>query len=591
MQIINGSLFCDSCFSYNCEHTTKYSEFFFNIFSDDTNGNNARDQSIHKKISYNIKKFKPAIDKNTLVVSEYITADMYNVSTFSDGSLVCNCPSFSTATKLQFTGRELSVGGDKQGKLQLYGCKHIVNLINSGVGSELLNAKTYPATNFQRFIASLLCPPENIEKIFTIPLTTTQAYFIVQRLLQHHGLDFKEVIKCLREGKPIPKVPFISVGIEHESGGVDLAKIKSLIQEQGYYGYIASSYYSLEEARKSIRQADDYKISGVIADVLSPNYCNVNVGKDSSISGLPNPFEVKSGRLFGLLGPNSIDGFAKFLKVLRDNGAKSNYSCGLHIHVGVPANKSIRQVADFVHCYQEAFICCLKYLVHPSRYNNSFCALYTQDEIERLKQGCYRDITRYKIINITNYLKKRNQAKNDPSSVYNSTIEYRIFNALSNDFIDENLKSLSLFHLKFIDMSLNKNFLTVDLIKNLYAEAKEIVKATQGEGVSTDVKKRMASALVFRWLLDKMDFNSDFSLWKTMRQTLENRFILYGSFKNILGEVSQEFSLAIMLVLDNNSEIYKNYLDVLQSKGIGIMEGVRARRRSRACMSNASVRM
>lgn len=520
----DGRIICEACLSDNCEHV----QAFGRLLGEKEDTQEALEvRDLVRRIE--TKKYKPPVSGTLLHVSDQGLVDLYRVSEYSDGSFLCTCPVCKTLKGISPTDAEIRI---KKGEgvfetIRLHGCKHIKK-VTAESGRAFREVYSYYPTTFQKVLLGMLCPPESVKTVAKIPLTTTQAYGIINALLKHHGIEFQEAVSAIRNGIPIPKFPFISVGIELEGGNVPHSQIKELIQAQGLYGYISDRYNSIDDAANRISNAEDLRRYGILAARLADDYCGINIGTDSSIHDIPHPFEVKSNRLSAIHGANSVAAFSNFLQALKDNGFKVNTSCGFHLHVGVSALTDSKQVGRAVVSYQELFLNSLKYLVHPSRLNNRYCQLYPRDSYQKLMSGRLSSVTldRYRIINLQRYLSVFRNFANP----YKSTIEYRIFNSTGGEKMGETVKSMTVFHAVLTDAMIFKQLITPDYVEKMKLTAKEVVE-NHADVVqfSENQREKIASALIFKQLLSELNFESSFKTWQEMGDTLKKRFIYYAT--------------------------------------------------------------
>lgn len=570
MNIRNGEIVCEVCGTNNCEHVLSFKRLLGRDFEDDDNGLEIRD--IIRRVER--KRHKPPISDTLLPVSKQGLVDLYKVSKFEDGSYFCTCPACKTLRGISPTDVDVKIKEDNGAfkTIKLHGCKHIKEAaMELGGGSNA--AYSYYPTLFQKLLLGMFCPPDSIENAARIPLTTTQTYAIVDALLKHHGLEFSEALRAIRRGETIPKFPFISVGIEFEAGNVSSTKIKELINSKGLYGYVSSIYNSIEEAARLISTSEDIRRYGVLSSNLATNYCGINVGTDSSISGLSNPFEIKSNRLTGIYGANSIAAFSDFLQELKENGMRVNTSCGLHIHVGVTALDSPRQIGKAIVSYQELFLNSLKYLVHPSRLSNRFCELYPRDLYPKLIAGQLREAasSRYRIINCKRYLSglMSFRRSRDINNIFSTTLEFRVFNAIGGE-VGKSVKSLAVLHAILMDSMLYKQAITPDLVEKIVSTAKETVENNADVSqLNSEQKEKIKSALIFKWLLEKFGFESNFGTWQEMGDTLKKRFAFYSTVLRS-NSVDKEFDEKLLNKLNDifyneNAGIYLEFKNLANS--------------------------
>lgn len=406
--------------------------------------------------------------------SAYTTRDLYQISLLDDGSFFCSCPGFLTG-KIQVTEGSVT-------------CKHIRDFIPKlelkkiKFQREQLKGKTKAEREagvfFQRrepsahqkgfvsFISGKSFREENLGSY-----TNSQIYHVIGEILKKQGIIYLEAedlyFKSLQNPeKKVSLLPFTSFGIELEAGGVVRSKIKEMAFNMGYPAYVSSGYRSIEEASShlmskrsafvgtggDLNKREVTSNSGVVCpEVLTDNYCLLNCGGDGSIR-LRDGFEIKSPRLMGIKGQNSLGSFTAFLEKLDQSGMAVDKSCGLHLHISAYGWR-LEEIKRLVQVWAELQGRIINYLVSPSRRNNHFAEKLSQEDIASISQGNFLSLGRYKSLNLSRVTLHPVSSPSEPmeNRYADGTFEIRLHNAVNGNMLAKKIAGWVVFNLKLFD--------------------------------------------------------------------------------------------------------------------------------------------
>jgi len=221
-------------------------------------------------------------------------------------------------------------------------------------------------------------------------------YWRVRMFSEYQGLSPQEVLNLLNKHAEISWIPVRKYGLEFE-GGIPLIK---------------------EEFAEILnRERIPYLITGYNHDIVS---C-WKIGSDSSVS-IPNlnSVEITSPQLIGL--GNSGMGFVEVERLLeiwnnclREHGFRDgvNRSCGGHVHVDVfdYSQADLFRLALLTYLSWDF----LKFLIPPSRRNNSYCKPLNEEFFRLLLQNCSPD--RYFVLNVQNFRNKHIEFRHWPGTL------------------------------------------------------------------------------------------------------------------------------------------------------------------------------
>jgi len=354
----NGTLVCLSCGSSDCEHVGLFREVY-------------GDMETLKNLSRFRRRERPGREEEGIRVSSEMTRDIYTVFKMSDGSYACNCPAF-------LTGKVALIDEGRKG----VACKHIKDM-QERVDDDHRFANS---TQYQGLLFKALTGDDGNLRNFR-HYTDGQAYIVIDELLKRQNLKFHEVENSLENGRAISILPAVSFGIEYEAGGLRRHRIAEILLNEGYFGYLTNVYRSVKantsvditRAAPGISQAGHGLI--VVPHRKAEESCFINSGTDTSIS-LPNGVEIKSPRLMGITGANSLRSFTGILETLRANRLTTNSSCGMHLSLSAYGltKEDVGRYFLLWACWQDH----IQYLVSPSRRGNHYCKKIPPNQITAL---------------------------------------------------------------------------------------------------------------------------------------------------------------------------------------------------------------
>jgi len=311
-----------------------------------------------------------AENKYSLVSRNY--NGLFNVKQASDGSFVCNCPSF------------LLQNGTIKGSFPFSTCKHIREYIDNSQYS--VDYRGIPPSDWQMILLKTL-------GVNGRDMSNAQAYFTIRELMELRGISYRELTWWLKQGKKPNLLPLLHFGVELEGNIKDPGKFREQLENQGFV--VAVTGYT-----GNTRAANEWRISD-----------------DSSVSSSSgyHSLELVSPKLFGY---RDILKLKEVLSIWNKIGASYPSSAGTHIHVdGYGIDRTFN--TNLAAVWAKIEIPYMWYLVSPSRRNNPYCKAITEDYLLDI-YGSDRHNGRYYSLNFS-------------SQSRHGTVEFRLFNC-STDF-------------------------------------------------------------------------------------------------------------------------------------------------------------
>ena len=309
----------------------------------------------------------PTTPKKWLISSLPTDDGRYKIFRLSDGRLFCDCLSFL-----------LQEGTDNRGY-----CGHIRVYLRENqnvpaVSEGSLFDKGLPLSKRQAStLKSLGVEDEMLEHI-----TYAQAYFMIHALLKKQGMNLKSYQKLLAAFGSVERIPLLHFGVEFEFYTKSRERL----------------VYQLNKAGIPCRDTELGEPSSVW-----------RLGTDSSIRAIGESEELELGNFeeAELVSPklSGADGLSKLKEVLHivnDVGARTNTTCGLHVHVDA-CGIGEWVLPKLAKVWAKIEVPFVWYLVDPSRRGNRYCSMVDEEYLDNLALGCFPE--RYFSLNVRAFRK------------------------------------------------------------------------------------------------------------------------------------------------------------------------------------------